>query len=74
MPALGAAFAIFAALTLASEAGYLRSAEGLVSDEAAASSRLAWAATSPGVATDADPVGAARLPADRRETASGTAP
>ncbi len=52
MPALGAAFAIFAALTLASEAGYLRSAEGLVSDEAAASSRLAWAATSPGVETD----------------------
>ena len=51
MPALGAAFAIFAALTLASEAGYLRSAEGLVSDEAAASSRLAWAATSPGVET-----------------------
>jgi hypothetical protein len=53
MPALGAAFAIFAALTLASEAGYLRSAEGLVSDEAAASSRLAWAATSPGVDSDA---------------------
>lgn len=49
MPALGAAFAIFAALTLASEAGYLRSAEGLVSDEAAAASRLAWAATSPDV-------------------------
>jgi phosphoribosylcarboxyaminoimidazole (NCAIR) mutase len=49
MPALGAAFAIFAALTLASEAGYLRSAESLVSDEAAASSRLAWAATSPKV-------------------------
>ncbi len=49
MPALGAAFAIFAALTLAGEAGYLRAAEGLVSDEAAAASRLAWAATSPGV-------------------------
>jgi hypothetical protein len=49
MPALGAAFAIFAALSLASEAGYLRAAEGLVSDEAAAASRLAWAATSPGV-------------------------
>ena len=54
MPALGAAFAIFAALTLASEAGYLRAAEGLVSDEAAASSRLAWAATSPGV--DSEPI------------------
>ncbi|MFJ9739592.1 hypothetical protein [Streptomyces sp. NPDC101166] len=49
MPTLGASFAIFAALTLASEAGYLRAAEGLVSDEAAASSRLAWAATSPRV-------------------------
>ncbi|MET0839975.1 MAG: hypothetical protein ABWY19_14415 [Marmoricola sp.] len=49
MPALGAAFAIFAALTLAGEAGYLRTAEGLVSDEASASSRLAWAATTPGV-------------------------
>ena len=49
MPALGAVFAIFAALTLAGEAGYLHTAEGLVSDEAAASSRLAWAATSPGV-------------------------
>ena len=47
MPALGAAFAIFAALSLASEAGYLRAAEGLVSAEAAAASRLAWAATSP---------------------------
>jgi hypothetical protein len=54
MPALGAAFAIFAALTLAGEAGYLRAAEGLVSDEAAASSRLAWAATSPGV--DSEPI------------------
>ncbi|MEU6548923.1 hypothetical protein ABZ915_01375 [Streptomyces sp. NPDC046915] len=49
MPTLGAAFAIFAALTLASESGYLRAAEGLVSDEAAAASRLAWAATSPRV-------------------------
>ena len=64
MPALGAAFAIFTALTLSSEAGYLRSAESLVSDEAAAASRLAWAATSPGVQSRADPVGAARLPAD----------
>jgi len=57
MPALGAAFAIFAALTLASEAGYLRSSEDLVSQEAAAASRLAWASTSPGV--DADPIQAA---------------
>jgi hypothetical protein len=52
MPALGAAFAIFTALTLSSEAGYLRSAEGLVNDEAAAASRLAWAATSPGVRSE----------------------
>ena len=57
MPALGAVFAIFAALTLAGEAGYLRTAETQVSDEAAAASRLAWAATSPGV--DAVPVQAA---------------
>jgi hypothetical protein len=54
MPALGAVFAIFAALTLAGEAGYLHAAESLVSDEAAASSRLAWAATGAGV--DDDPV------------------
>lgn len=54
MPALGATFAILAALTLAGEAGYLRTAEGLVSDEAAAASRLAWAATSPGV--DSEPI------------------
>jgi hypothetical protein len=52
MPTLGAAFAIFAALSLASEAGYLRTAEGLVSDEAAAASRLAWASTSPGVQSE----------------------
>lgn len=52
MPALGAVFAIFAALTLAGEAGYLRTAENLVSDEAAAASRLAWASTSPGVETE----------------------
>ncbi len=52
MPTLGAAFAIFAALSLASEATYLRTAEGLVSDEAAASSRLAWAATSPRVQSE----------------------
>jgi len=59
MPTLGAAFAIFAALSLASEAGYLRTAEGLVSDEAAATSRLAWAATSPGV--HSEPIHAALL-------------
>src|SRR5262249_47457493 len=59
MPTLGAAFAIFAALSLASEAGYLRAADGLVSDEASAVSRLAWAATSPGV--QAEPIHAALL-------------
>ncbi|MER6998631.1 hypothetical protein [Streptomyces sp. NPDC000410] len=52
MPTLGAAFAIFAALSLASEAGYLRAAEGLVSDEAAAASRLAWTATNPRVRSE----------------------
>jgi hypothetical protein len=51
MPALGATFAVLMALTLASEAGYLRSAQDLVSNEAAQASRLAWAATSPGVQT-----------------------
>jgi hypothetical protein len=51
MPALGATFAVLMALTLASEANYLRSAQDIVSNEAAAASRLAWAATSPGVDT-----------------------
>jgi len=51
MPAMGATFAVLMALTLASEAGYLRSAQDLVSNEAAQASRLAWAATSPGVET-----------------------
>jgi hypothetical protein len=37
------------ALTLASEAGYLASAQTIVSNEAADASRLAWAATTPGV-------------------------
>jgi hypothetical protein len=49
MPALGAAFAILTALTLANEASYLTSAQGIVSNEAADASRLAWAATTPGV-------------------------
>ena len=51
MPALGAAFGVLIGLTLASEAGYLKSAQDIVADEAAAASRLAWAATSPGVST-----------------------
>ncbi len=51
MPALGAMFAVLMALTLASEAGYVRTAQDLVSNEAAQASRLAWTATSPGIAT-----------------------
>jgi hypothetical protein len=53
MPALGGLFGILMALTLASEAGYLKSAQDEVSAEAAAASRLAWASTSPGVDTEA---------------------
>ncbi len=49
MPALGAAFANLTALTLANEASSFTSAQGIVSNEAADASRLAWAATSPGV-------------------------
>ena len=49
MPALGAAFAVLVALTLSSEAGYLRSAQENVALEAAAAARLAWAATTEGV-------------------------
>ena len=51
MPALGATFAVLMALTLSSEAGYLRSAQDIVSAEAAQASRLGWAATNPGVDT-----------------------
>jgi Protein of unknown function (DUF4239) len=53
MPALGAVFAVLMALTLASEAGYLHSAQDIVSTEAEAASRLAWAATTPGIRTAA---------------------
>ncbi len=53
MPALGATFAVLTAITLSSEAGYLKSAQDTVSAEGAAASRLAWAATSPHVDTDA---------------------
>lgn len=49
MSPLGAAFAILAALTLANEAGYLSSAQQIVSNEAADASRLAWGSTMPGV-------------------------
>jgi len=59
MPALGALFALFVGLTLANEASFLASAQGIVSNEAADASRLAWAATSPGV--DAAPIQSALL-------------
>lgn len=52
MPALGAAFGVLIALTLAGEANYLKSAQDIVADEASAASRLAWAATSPGVRSE----------------------
>ena len=52
MPALGAAFGVLIGLTLAGEAGYLKSAQDIVANEEAAASRLAWAATSPGVRTE----------------------
>jgi hypothetical protein len=54
MPALGAMFAVLTAITLSSEAGYLKSAQDGVSEEAAAASRLAWAATNPNV--DPEPI------------------
>jgi len=59
MSPLGAGFAILAALTLANEASALTDAESIVSSEAADVSRLAWAATTPGV--EAGPVHAALL-------------
>jgi hypothetical protein len=51
MPALGAMFAVLTAITLSSEAGYLKSAQDGVAGEAAAASRLAWAATNRNVDT-----------------------
>ena len=59
MPALGALFALFMALSLAGEASFLASAQGIVGNEAADASRLAWAATSPGV--DSAPIQSALL-------------
>jgi hypothetical protein len=49
MTALGGLFALTVAFTVATEAGWLGSAEGIVSNEAGDASRLAWAATDPGV-------------------------
>lgn len=51
MPALGAAFALLAALSLAGTASELRATEDEVSTEAAQASRLAWSATGPGIDT-----------------------
>ena len=51
MPALGAMFSLLAALALNAEATQLHTASENASLEAAASSRLAWAATSPGFHT-----------------------
>ena len=51
MPALGAAFALLAALSLAGTASELRATEDQVSGEAAQASRLAWSATGPGMDT-----------------------
>jgi hypothetical protein len=59
MPALGATFAVLTAITLSSEAGYLKSAQDIVSAEGASAARLAWAATSP--ATDGAPIQRALL-------------
>lgn len=56
-PALAALFSVMAAFTIANEAGYLRTAENVVSAEGSAASRLAWATTSPGV--DGAPIRAA---------------
>ena len=61
MPALGAAFAILTALTLANEAGYLTSAQGIVSNEAADASRLGLGRDQPGSQLRTHPCGAAQL-------------
>jgi hypothetical protein len=53
MPALGAVFALLAALALSGEATELRTSEHDVAAEAAAASRLAWASTTPGVDSEA---------------------
>jgi hypothetical protein len=49
MTAFAGLFALMMALTLASEANLVASAQGIVSNEAADAASLAWAATSPGV-------------------------
>jgi hypothetical protein len=52
MPALGAVFALLAALALSSEAASLRTTDQLVAAEAAAASRLGWSSTTPQVDTE----------------------
>jgi hypothetical protein len=59
MTALAAGFSVLMALTVANAATYLTTAQSIVNSEAADASRLAWAATSPGV--DAAPVQQALL-------------
>ena len=51
MPALGAAFALLAALSLAGTASELHATEDQVGAEAAEASRLAWSTTGPGIDT-----------------------
>ncbi|MEI7999919.1 MAG: hypothetical protein WCI50_01085 [Actinomycetes bacterium] len=48
-PALAALFSVLVAFTVATEAGYLRSAQADASAEASDASVLAWAATAPGL-------------------------
>ena len=52
MPALGAVFAVFTAITLSSEAGYLQVGRGHRQRRGRRRLRLAWAATSPGVVSE----------------------
>ncbi len=49
MPALGAGFAVLAAVTVSAEATDVRAARVVVAAEATAGARLAWASTTPGV-------------------------
>src|SRR4030081_769803 len=53
MPALGAAFGVLVAITIANEAVNYRAAQDEVVAEAAAGARLAWASTNPVVDTTA---------------------
>ena len=73
MTALAAGFSVLMALTVANAATYLTTAQSIVNSEAADASRLAWAATSPGV--DAAPVQQALLTyLESTRPTNGTAP